>query len=84
MTFPAWFAFHRDPALRRHTVALAIYSEMLIRPGSLSIPVEIKGWAWAKLLGARAEPAGRAGLPARAPAGLSTRAAAVHGGADVG
>lgn len=51
MTFPAWFAFHRDPLLRRHTVAQTLYAEMLIRPDSLSIPVEVKGWAWAKLLG---------------------------------
>jgi hypothetical protein len=51
MTFPAWFAFQRDPTLRRHVIAHAVYAEMIIRPRSHAVPVEVKGWAWAKLLG---------------------------------
>jgi len=49
MTFPAWFAFHRHPALRRAVVANSVYSEMILRNAFFS-PVEVKGWAWAETL----------------------------------
>lgn len=51
MTFPAWFDFHRDRAIRRHVNAHVIYAALCARPAAFATPVVVKGWAWERELG---------------------------------
>jgi hypothetical protein len=48
MTFPAWFDFHKDKAIRRHPIAMTLYAHLVALPESHWVPQPIKAWAFAK------------------------------------
>lgn len=51
MTFPAWFDFCRDRAMRRQVHAHVLYAELIVRPGSFATPIAVKTEAFAYALG---------------------------------
>ncbi len=50
MTFPAWFDFYKDPVIRRHPVACAIYASLVEDSRTFYDPRPVKAWALAREL----------------------------------
>jgi hypothetical protein len=48
--FPAWYDFADDLVMRKQVVAHIVYADIIRRDDVLRLPVEVKGWVWARRL----------------------------------